>query len=118
MKRKYTVANVFEKNGELTVPKDCNDGWNAIVLEFVNKLQDIVDENQELSEIKITYIKEKWGALRINLIGYTDEIYKLVEDAEKRSCTVCEICGKKGTMREHKRWIKTLCRACYLDWIK
>jgi len=41
------------------------------------------------------------------------KIAKIVRDAEIKSASTCEFCGKQGTLRRDLPWIKTLCEKCY-----
>jgi hypothetical protein len=77
-------------------------------------------------------VKEKFGTLRIyysfnNGFLVNEEDYpeiqedviqssvdKLIHDAENDSATICEICGRKGEIRNESNWIQTKCNACWL----
>ena len=41
----------------------------------------------------------------------TEEMYDLIEEAETKSATICEDCGKPGKLRSGG-WIRTLCDEC------
>jgi hypothetical protein len=84
-------------------------GWKPLLDELVNKIDPSV----------ITCVKEKFGALRI----YTETTYtktdfgsdspaglemKMLNDLEDRSLTICEYCGKPGTLTG-EYWLKTTC---------
>jgi hypothetical protein len=71
----------------------------------------------------ISQIKEKFGGLRFYVdfcspLGETtlsDEAITrcqdLIDAAEQKSFTICEMCGESGSIRR-KGWWKTLCDAC------
>lgn len=53
-------------------------------------------------------IKEKFGTLRFYLTSGTEEMWKIVHEAENKSCKICEECGAPGK-RRGGGWILTLC---------
>lgn len=56
----------------------------------------------------ITQIKEKFGGLRFYYDGGSEELEKLVDEAERLSYRTCEVCGEPGKERGGG-WIQTLC---------
>jgi hypothetical protein len=87
------------------VPDPINDvgvGWRPIVsaaVEAIGKRQGF-----------ITQIKEKFGGLRIYVHGGDyDAIDDIIRTAERECAITCEICGKPGTLRNLKGWLKTAC---------
>jgi len=56
-------------------------------------------------------VKEKFGTLRFYMTSGTEEMYNLIHEAEEKSGTICEDCGKPGKIR-HGGWIRTLCDEC------
>jgi hypothetical protein len=61
--------------------------------------------------IRISQIKEKFGTLRCYIDFGTDEIYKMIDEFEKKSTSICEICGNKGRFRKGG-WCRVLCDKC------
>lgn len=62
--------------------------------------------------IYVMQIKEKFGTLRFYLSEETDEMSKLIEEAEAKSAETCEVCGAPGTpgtLGKNGYWITTLC---------
>jgi len=89
----------------------CDDGWFDLLHDLCNGLSSYTD-------IEIIQVKEKFGMLRVyysftNLESFTEEIKesmrKFVSEIENKSAHVCEVCGKKGKLRNELPWIKTLC---------
>jgi hypothetical protein len=78
-------------------------GWNDILLRLH---ENIIVKNPNY---RIFQIKEKFGTLRFYTDSLTEEAYKYVEDAEKASARTCEECGREGTLRTNRSWLKTLC---------
>ena len=55
----------------------------------------------------VTDVKEKFGELRIE---YSDiRIEEEMDLITKWSTQICEICGKKGRLKETNGWLKTRC---------
>lgn len=78
-------------------------GWDDLVLEL----------DAAIAAVKPQYViyqmKEKFGGLRF----YTDHdgetgIRRLIEEAERKSITICETCGAPGTPRGNY-WKYTAC---------
>ena len=96
---------------------ECDKGWESIIDRCLSTCRRIEPC------IKITQIKEKFGALRIYARGghksTHSKIYKLLNDYEEYSITVCEQCGAPG-----QKWLvkniyyKTLCSDCYAKIVK
>lgn len=87
---------------------ECRDGWAAIlepVAAYLEKLN-----AQEDSRVYICQIKEKFGGLRFYVNGGDDHLDKLIEEAENKSYTVCEVCGAAATMVKERGWYLTLCK--------
>lgn len=57
-------------------------------------------------------IKSKFAGLRFYMTSGTDEMYRLIDEAEKKSYTICENCGAKGKLRNDRYWLETLCDNC------
>lgn len=53
-------------------------------------------------------VKEKFGTLRIYIGSRADAAHELVREYEKRSGTICEICGEPGKLYANS-WYRTLC---------
>lgn len=88
---------------------ECEDGWYDL-LEPVIKFIDEFNKANPKTKIAIAQIKEKFGTLRFYTHHGTDELYKLIHDAETRSSETCETCGQPGKLQT-ARWIYTACEA-------
>ena len=127
---------IFPKIGESNFPHsisfsfDHGDGWIDLIecfcsslakykrdrymfSAFKNKSGDI-RKSENILDIKIVQIKEKYGSLRIYLDGYSDpSVDGMVTFAEKFSEKICEYCGDKAVGKS-KGWIRNLCRSCLI----
>lgn len=95
---------------------DCGDGWYGIIREAAEKLEPLIAEfkkkypNEDFP--RASQVKEKFGTLRFYMTTETDEMSKITEEAERKSCKTCMGCGKKGTLRK-SGWLVTLCKKCH-----
>lgn len=85
---------------------ECGPGWNKLICDLIQNLIDI-GWNKEIAQIK-----EKFGTLRFYPGGYTTEQWKLIEEAERKSSTICEYCGSKDAKLYTDGWYTTECKNC------
>jgi hypothetical protein len=88
----------------------CGAGWFSLIDELFTKIKEIDDS------VKIVQLKEKFGGLRcytgsVNSLT-AEKVWKLISEYENKSYTVCEACGKEGTLEKVKGWCTTLCNKC------
>ena len=86
------------------------DGWE-------NLLAPILEEADRV-DAEITQVKEKYGRMRVYFTPGswdTDKLEEMIDQAEKDSATVCELCGKPGVMFVKGQWLKTICASHALD---
>ena len=127
--------DAFVKRMEETYPKMFSEpyggfcigeGWWQIVESLCANIQSHIDWNNdtrerllkdnpydhkipdELSQVYIHQIKEKFGGLRFYYQGGDKTIQGMVRMAEAWADKTCEKCGNKGTIR-HGGWMRTLC---------
>jgi len=119
---------------------EIGDGWFNLLYDLCKEIEDIYIKEGKSVDIIIDQIKEKFGALRfyyhhsddkntihaIDFLGtgtmrlYPDDkdilikkkIKELVSEYEKKSKSICEVCGSEGVLRTERPWIRTLCDAC------
>ena len=82
------------------------EGWETLVDKLCKQLSDMNYKGE------VVQMKEKFGSLRFYTDLYTDEVGKLINEAEKVSSSTCEICGENGTQSSKQYWIRTLCNKC------
>ena len=89
----------------------CGPGWYPMLVEL----------DQSLAAIQPDYVvhqvKEKYGQLRyyfasIGSRSQEKRMTALVDAAEERSVTICEVCGNPGRICVCNRWYRTVCPAC------
>lgn len=87
-------------------------GWYRLMREVILAIDKYNFEHPDDGQIHITYVKEKWGGLRIEIDSWAPEISDLILDIEERSHSICEECGKEGSTCEVRGYVYTLCDEC------
>lgn len=92
---------------------ECGDGWFDLIDQLSAKLEPLIEEANKLDEfgVYVCQVKEKFGTLRFYLSSGTDEMYKLIDDAEERSAKTCELCGADGEILGDG-WLSCRCENC------
>lgn len=93
---------------------ECDDGWKKLYQPIIDYIEKYNKDNED--KIEIHQIKEKFGYLTIYVNKKTDELRKMIEDAEAKSYHTCEVCGKhiNKPITEH-HWIYPMCKECFDD---
>lgn len=83
--------------------------------ELFDKLTPLIEKRNKDSyfECRILQVKEKYGSLRVYMSLETDEMSRLIEEAEEKSATTCELCGNEGGLRIRNGWYMTHCNECH-----
>lgn len=102
---------------------ECGDGWFDLIddlsralekeiEQWIKKNGQLTDEGYMSSDFPRAFqMKEKFGRYRMYMTHGTDKMYKLLDEAEDKSATICMKCGQPGTLRT-KGWWQTLCDEC------
>jgi len=90
---------------------ECGEGWNQLIWELSEKIENHIKTQSKdfQNSICVHQIKEKFGELRFYLSCEDDVISNFISEYTNRSMETCEICGESGELREHYRWLQTLC---------
>jgi hypothetical protein len=112
---------VFAKKMEESFPKmfankyggfAVGAGWYPILETLCANIQSHIDwrvkQGQDIAQVEVEQIKEKFGGLRFYYSGGDDEISGMVRMAEAWADIACEECGAAGKRRSGG-WIRTLC---------
>ena len=87
-------------------------GWYPILEALCANIQSHIDwrvkQGQEIAQVEVNQIKEKFGGLRFYYSGGDDEISGMVRMAEAWADIACEECGAAGKRRSGG-WVRTLC---------
>jgi len=115
--KKYSIIEPDPtlRNNLMAFGFEVGDGWRPLVIELLDKIQKIVDNNQEYSELRVLQIKSKYASLRVYLNYYFEEIEKLIDEYEEKSIYICEVCGEIGKTRDINHWYTVLCDKHYQE---
>ena len=90
---------------------ECGDGWYSILEHSLNLIDQHCRHN-ELEDIRLTQVKEKYGSLCIYLSSFDSYIDGVVNMAEEISATTCEECGNLGSIDYEQYWLECRCENC------
>jgi len=96
---------------------ETGDGWFDLIYDLSSKLEKIIVEYKEkYPDIeywpKASQVKEKYSSLRFYMTTSTDEMERLIDEAESKSYHLCEMCGKEGQCNLNG-WLAVRCRDCW-----
>ena len=92
---------------------ECEKGWFKLLEPIFDYIKEYNKDKDDEHKIEITQIKEKWGTLRVYVNFGTDELFKLIDEAEDKSELICEFCGSEENVGSTKTgWISTICLDC------
>jgi hypothetical protein len=84
-------------------------GWTPLIKELDSKLSEL-DPHYTIDQIK-----EKFGGLRYYLYSESENagiMYKLEDEYEEKSYSICENCGSTEDVTTDGNWLKTFCNKC------
>lgn len=98
------------------------DGWFNIIDCLSATIADVMKahpgrrhltpkEFNEIIQVRVAQVKEKFGTLRFYVDNGNKEIYTAISLAELLSGRTCESCGASGRPRSGG-WVKTRCDGC------
>ena len=61
---------------------ECGDGWFHILLDLVKQLEPHVARMPAGERTRVEQVKQKYGTLRFYISNGTDEMYRLIDEAE------------------------------------
>lgn len=86
---------------------ECGDGWFGLLDGTLSLLDRYASQHQ--TDVYLTQVKEKFGALRIYTRGGDKYTELIIDIAELVSETVCEVCGERGASWSNQGWISVRC---------
>ena len=119
--QEFKEYETFAKSMEEKYPKMLNGryggfavgkGWYPILEKLCANIQNHIDwrvkQGQDIAQVEVQQIKEKFGGLRFYYSGGDDHIHGMVQMAESFAGNLCEECGGMG-QRRSGGWVRTLC---------
>lgn len=92
---------------------ECGDGWGCLYEPIIDYINNYNEDKEDEDKICVLQIKEKFGQLRIYVSHMTDELSKMIDDAEEKSAYICEECGSdKNVGMVIGSWYYTVCFGC------
>lgn len=88
---------------------ECGDGWFDLIYQLSKDLTELISKEEDSDLYVAVQVKEKYGSLAFYMLVGTDKVYDLIDAAERKSLTICELCGKLGELSSNHGWYKTLC---------
>lgn len=88
-------------NDNKQICRECGPGWEKLIAPLL--------ERADLEDVTVRQVKEKFGGLRFYVDSASDELYELIDQAERDSIKICEMCGMPGNRMIKAGWYKTLC---------
>ena len=108
------LKNEWDENfswSENCFPIEANDGWLYPLYVLCTKLLTEVKSN-----FQVIQIKEKYGTARFYYSGgITKYGQEIIEQFEKDSAEICELCGKPAKIRNIGGWYVTYCDECWKE---
>ena len=89
---------------------ETDDGWFQIIRDLSARLEGIIKRlpEGERDDYYAVQVKEKFGGLRFYMNMETEEMSRVIREAEGQSVVTCGVCGRPGRLRG-RGWVKTLC---------
>ena len=111
-----TKQEIQEKHGDMFAEWwgqwfDVGEGWLPIVDAALSTIKWNVKENN-MPEVKIHQIKEKFGGLRIYYDGGNEKTEGIIDMATSMAERMCEKCGSINNLGKTSGWIRIICEDC------
>ena len=98
---------------------ECRDGWKPLYQPLIDYVEKYNIGKKDEEKMEIHQIKEKFGGLRFYVNFYTDELREMIREAEEKSFTTCEMCGKHiDKPITENYWIYAECEDCHGKWLR
>ena len=102
-----------DKNIRSVTAISCGPGWKNLISSLLTSMQRYIDyanryTDVPVEQIKIQYILEKAGSLRVYYTGFDTSIDAMIAVTCEISKTICEISGAPGSTYAKDGWFKTL----------
>ena len=91
---------------------ECGKGWESLYKPILEYIENYNTDKKEEEKIIVTQVKEKWGGLRFYVSHHTDELFEMINNAEKESYEICETCGTRDNVGLKGGWYETICYNC------
>lgn len=83
-----------------------------VVKIFIHRHEACHCEKYEAIYPRASQVKEKFAGLRFYMTYGTEEIYKIIHEAEAKSFKICDRCGGEGETLNTGGWLHAACKEC------
>ena len=91
---------------------EVGDGWYNLLRNLSLELYEALDK-EEIEDISILQIKEKFGTLRYYASCTSNKAEDIIQKYEDLSGDTCEDCGNVGDIaKQSGGWVRTICKSC------
>ena len=91
---------------------ECGKGWFDLLKPIFEYIESYNKDDSNKEKIEVLQVKEKFGGLRFYTNFQTNELYRLIEEAELKADNTCELCGSTDKVGKTLGWITTCCEEC------
>lgn len=91
---------------------ECGKGWFDLLRPIFEYIERYNKDEKNKEKIEVLQVKEKFGGLRFYTNFQTNELSKLIEEAEFKADNTCELCGSTEKVGKTLGWITTCCEEC------
>jgi len=88
-----------------------SDGWLTIITSLLKSIENDIKYN-DMPDVKIIQIKQKFGGLRVYYDGGNDATRGMVTMSMVITEETCEDCGSTEDISQTSGYIRTLCTKC------
>lgn len=81
---------------------------DELIIWYFDGIEDYIKE-KHIEWFKITYLKEKYGWLRVEWQWWDDMLFEMCTNIENDSESTCVICGRRWKIRTYMFWWTCLC---------
>lgn len=90
---------------------ECGSGWYDLLDNLCSEIMTYCNTTGDRVPVA-EQVKEKYGGLRFYVDQASPEVYKIIDQYERVSLKVCDVCGEPGTMRMDS-WVMVRCDQHY-----
>jgi hypothetical protein len=104
----WTNANGTQSYTAISI----KSGWYNLLWDISLEIEKELAKDAKKQLFKVFEVYQKYGEMNFRNTYYSDNIERLLLEAEDRSNKICEMCGQLGGLREERMFILTLCDEC------
>ena len=88
--------------------------WYTLIEDMSIDIRNLIESKYpDIEDFSISYMKEKYGTLRVFSYGCPDDVDYIISQAENDSEHICEQCGEPSKLRMLGGWVYNRCDKCW-----